>query len=987
MSKSKPAAKKGASAKKAVKAKKTVAAKPASKKSPATKKVSVSKESAVTNSNEVWTAARIRELWKDFFKSKGHLITPSASLMPSGDPTLLFTTAGMVPFKAYFAGTEKPPATRIATIQKCLRTTDLESVGRTERHCTFFEMLGNFSFGDYFKRESIHWAYEFSLKHLKLDPEKIYVTVYQDDDEAEEIWHKEVGVPMSRIRRLGKDANWWGPAGDSGACGPCSELYLDRGEGRCNQDPANCGPGCACDRFMEYWNLVFNQFYQDKSGKLHPLPQTGIDTGAGLERITMLKMEENSVYDTDEMRQILHYIEGLTEELREDKTRVTYDPKRSDAPAFRVLTDHARASTFALADGIFPDNTGRGYVIRRIIRRALLFSRELGIRTAILYRMVPEIVRIYGTAYPEVKERAAEIEKTIRSEEERFLRTLEQGIARFDEYMTLAKKQGQKQFAGIDAFRLYDTYGFPLEMTVELAEKQGMPVDLAGFEAGMKEQKERASKAAAFKDWNFPAGFESPGVSKFLGYNNNQAKSKIQAILQLDGDTTSLASVKAPTTGSVILVLEETPFYPEGGGQVGDTGQIISGNSVFVVHDTKKKQGLILHIGELTEGELKIGQSVESQIDVERREALTHHHSATHLLNKSLRDLLGTHILQTGSLVAPDYLRFDFSHGEKIPADQLRKVEAHVNESIAKGANVEAKVMSIDEAKKAGALATFGEKYGTEVRVLSMGNDGSLSRELCGGCHVSNTGNIQYFHILKESSPGAGNRRIEAVAGQAAVRYFNDEVSRITTNVLEHNQAVSNAKLDAELAKGLIVEQRATEDLKVKLLAKGAKGVEELVASLEADRLALETAQKEFIKRSKKEAAASQALEIKEEDIVEVGQTQILKMLFKDASPEDVKRLGDSLKEKHRNFCGLFGLTSERGPVLVFMANRAAVDSGADCGKLIKLAAGMIGGGGGGRPEMAQAGGKNSEPLPQALDAAFALLKESLEAQGSHSAN
>ncbi|MBL8019186.1 MAG: alanine--tRNA ligase [Leptospirales bacterium] len=932
-----------------------------------------------SNKTEVWTAARIRDLWKEFFKAKGHLVTPSASLMPSGDPTLLFTTAGMVPFKAYFAGTEKPPSKRIATIQKCLRTTDLESVGRTERHCTFFEMLGNFSFGDYFKRESIHWAYEFSLKHLKLDPEKIYVTVYQDDDEAEEIWHKEVGVPMSRIRRLGKEANWWGPAGDSGACGPCSELYLDRGEGRCNQDPKNCGPGCACDRFMEYWNLVFNQFYQDKSGKLHPLPQTGIDTGAGLERITMLKMEENSVYDTDEMRQILKFIEGLTEELREDKKRISYDPKRSDAPAFRVLTDHARASTFALADGIFPDNTGRGYVIRRIIRRALLFSRELGIRTAILYRMVPEIVRIYGKAYPEVKERAAEIEKTIRSEEERFLRTLEQGIMRFDEYLAQAKKQGLGQFPGKDAFRLYDTYGFPLEMTVELAEKQGMPVDLAGFESGMKEQKERASKAAAFKDWNFPAGFESPGESKFLGYTDSNASSRIQAILQLDGEARSLTSVQAPTKGSVILVLDQTPFYPEGGGQVGDTGQIVSGNSVFVVHDTKKKQGLILHLGELTEGELKVGSNVEASIDVERREALTHHHSATHLLNKSLRDLIGTHILQTGSLVAPDYLRFDFSHGEKIPLDQLRKVEAHVNAAIAKRASVEAKIMSIDDAKKAGALATFGEKYGTEVRVLSMGSEGTLSRELCGGCHVSNTGSIQYFHILKESSPGAGNRRIEAVAGQAAVRYFNEEVARVTTNILEHNQAVAAAKLEAEQSKGLVVAQRATEDRKIKLLAQGASGVAELVANLEADKLALEAAQKEFNKRSKKDAAASRTLEVDEKDIVQVGQTQVLKLIFKDANPEDVKRLGDSLKEKHRNFCALFGLTSDRGPVLIFMANRTAVESGVDCGKLIKLAAGLIGGGGGGRPEMAQAGGKNAEPLPRALDAAFAELEKTLK--------
>jgi alanyl-tRNA synthetase len=924
-----------------------------------------------------WTAARIRKLWTDFFQGKKHLVLPSASLLPSGDPTLLFNTAGMVPFKAYFAGTQTPPSPRVATIQKCLRTTDLESVGKTERHCTFFEMLGNFSFGDYFKRESIKWAYEFSLEHLKLDPEQIYVTVYTDDDEAEEIWNKEVGVPMERIRRLGKDANWWGPAGDSGACGPCSELYLDRGVERCNQKPGpQCGPGCSCDRFMEYWNLVFNQFHQDTEGKLHPLPQTGIDTGAGLERITMLKMQENSVYDTDEMRQILHSIEELTAKLRSDGVRLAYDPKAENAPAFRVLTDHSRAASFAIADGIFPDNAGRGYVIRRIIRRALLFAQELGIKQPVLYRLVPEIVRIYGGFYPEIKQHADRIEKTIRSEEERFLRTLEQGIARFADYLEGFRQEKSTTFGGREAFRLYDTFGFPLEMTVELAEKQGLAVDLQAFNACMKEQRERAAKAAAFKDWNFPAEFKPPAETKFTGYASHAEKGKLTAIL-IPKEDRAVDSIDAKSShAECILVLDRTPFYPEGGGQVGDTGQIVTDSGVFVVHDTRKKQGLILHMGEVTEGTFTLGDVVQASIDQDRRESVTGHHSATHLLNAGLRQVLGSHVLQTGSLVSPDYLRFDFSHGEKIPAEKLREIESHVNHAIAEKADVSAKLMGIDEAKKAGALATFGEKYGTEVRVISMGQDGRLSRELCGGCHVNNTGAVQYFYILKESSPGAGNRRIEAVAGQAALRTIDELVKAVTGSVAEHNEALAKADLDAEARKSLFVVQKLTEEKKTELLGGGAKSIAELRALLEEDRSRLETAKSELAKLEKKSRQnVDWSLAIDESKIQEIGGISVLVHVFEDANVEDVKLAGDSLKGKHRQFLGLFGIRTQKGPVLVFMANKGAVDLGADCGKLIREAAQVVGGGGGGKPDMAQAGGKDASRLEEALALALGLVK------------
>lgn len=843
-------------------------------------------------------------------------------------------------------------------------------------------MLGNFSFGDYFKRESIQWAYEFSLEHLKLPPEQIYVTVYQDDDEAEEIWHKEVGVPMERIRRLGKDANWWGPAGDSGACGPCSELYLDRGVERCNQKPGpQCGPGCSCDRFMEYWNLVFNQFHQDTEGKLHPLPQTGIDTGAGLERITMLKMNENSVYDTDEMRQILHTIENLTQTLRTDGVRLTYNPAEANAPAFRVLTDHSRAASFAIADGIFPDNAGRGYVIRRIIRRALLFARELGIKQPVLYRLVPEIVRLYSGFYPEIGQHAERIEKMIRSEEERFLRTLEQGITRFNEYLESFRQTGGKVFGGREAFRLYDTFGFPLEMTVELAEKQGLTVDLDAFNACMAEQRQRAAKAAAFKDWNFPADFKSPGETNFLGYSSVVEKAKLQAIL-IPSEDKAVDSISAKAGhAECILILEQTPFYPEGGGQVGDTGQIVTDKGVFVVHDTRKKQGLILHMGEVTEGSFAVGDLAEASIDQERRESVTGHHSATHLLNQGLRQILGSHILQTGSLVAPDYLRFDFSHGEKIAPEKLREIESHVNAAIARKADVTARLMGIEEAKQGGALATFGEKYGTQVRVISMGTDGELSRELCGGCHVNNTGAVQYFYILKESSPGAGNRRIEAVAGSAAMRTIDELVKSTTAGILEHNDALAKAGLDAETRKRLAVPQRLTEDKKTELLSAGAGKIAELRTALEEDRARLESAKSEFARLQKKSIqSVDQSASIDEGQILQVAGISVLVHAFASATVEEVKLAGDSLKGRHRSFLGLFGVRTEKGPVLVFMANKGAVDLGADCGKLIREAAQIVGGGGGGKPDMAQAGGKDAARLEEALQKALSVLQGSVKA-------
>ncbi|MCR9141431.1 MAG: alanine--tRNA ligase [bacterium] len=949
-----------------------------------------------------WTVARLRREWIDYFKSQDHTQTTSAGLIPAGDPTLLFTTAGMVQFKAYFAGTEKPPHPRTATIQKCVRTTDLEEVGKTDRHLTFFEMLGNFSFGDYFKREAIRFAWEFSLDRLKLDPEKIWVTVYEDDDEAEEIWHKEIGVPLERIRRLGKADNWWGPAGETGACGPCSELYWDRGPEY--GGPDETGPGDDGDRFMEYWNLVFNQYHQDAQGQLHPLPQTGIDTGAGLERIVALLNEKDSVFDTDELAKVMSALEDLTPQLREDGQRIKYSAE-TKAP-FRVITDHLRCVAFAISDGIFPGNTGRGYVIRRVLRRALLYARELGILQPVLYRLMPLIAEIYGPFYPAVQEKAEDIQNRIRIEEERFLRTLDQGLARFEDIIAEHEKQKAKNFSGDDAFTLYDTFGFPPEITIELAEKRGLKVDMDRFQVRMQEQQERAVNAGQWKTITLPPDMPA-GKTDFVGYdaaansagdssdqNNTSEGIEAQTIALLsekdaakDGEAKGGDQVLVSELGegqSGIVVLDRTPFYAEGGGQLGDHGQLIGEDgAVFEVHDTQKNGAFFLHLGELKSGVLKNGEGVKASIDSERRRNLTNHHSATHLLNDALRKTLGDHIIQTGSLVSPDYLRFDFSHPQKLDDATVESVEATVNAAIAQAAPVLAEVLPIAEAKKKGAVATFGEKYGSEVRIVSMGEGGGLSLEFCGGCHVNNTEDIGLFHITRETSPGAGNRRIEAVTGDYVVRHFQDALDELQTKLAAHNDRVQAAladqkeSSDAKAAGDFQECTVSTGDLPQSAAAAlNAPGdVLQLHRTIESVRTALQKAEKRLIKLEKGllNQKGDELLASVDETLAQaesIGEIRVVRKALRDLDSGGLRKFGDKLKEKSRGVLVLLGNTNEKGPSLLFMADKAATEAGADAGALIRIAAKILGGGGGGRPEMAQAGGKDASKMDEALQAA-----------------
>lgn len=928
------------------------------------------------------TCAELRKLWIEFFESKKHLQLPSASLLPAGDPTLLFTSAGMVPFKAYFEGAETPPSPRIATIQKCLRTTDLEVVGKTARHCTFFEMLGNFSFGDYFKEEAIEWAWEFSVDWLKLDPKKIHITVYEDDDEAIQIWNKKAGVPLERITRLGKDTNWWGPAGDSGPCGPCSELYLDRGAHICKGptgcgDPDTCKPGSDCDRYLEYWNLVFNQYNQDTRGQLHPLPRTGIDTGAGLERIVALLGNTDTVYETDELVRIRTKVQ----ELIKESTGKMPEINDTTLAAFRVLTDHARSSTFALSDGILPDNTGRGYVVRRIIRRALLFAHHLGVNEPILHRLHPEVVSIYGSFYPELVAEQKKVHDILLSEEQRFLTTLETGVRKWDEYLAEAKASKAKVFPGKQAFTLYDTFGFPLEMTIELAERNGMTVDLKEFERLMEEQREKARTGANWKDFKLPADFPITDETRteFVGYDTLSEEGAVVGMIV--GDHTA-SQMKAGDEG--MIATSRSPFYPEGGGQQGDTGFLVAKGGRFRVEDTRKKGELIFHIGRLEEGAIKTGDRIELKVDTDRRTLLIGHHSATHLLNSGLRSVLGTHILQTGSLVSPDYLRFDFSHPKRMEPEEIEQVERSVIRAIMAKAKVEAKILPIDEAKKTGAIATFGEKYGEQVRVITMGErqgeSAPYSVEFCGGCHVKNTGDIALFHILRESSPGAGNRRIEAVAGRRVTAYFDQQFSELRSEQKRLLEEIATHKVDLQ-AESKDLKALALPDVKT-IESSLKKDPEQSIIFEKRIRDARETL-KSIEKRMRKALAKGPAdgAELAESLLASAKSTGTFKVVV--ARPDSLdgqalKALADTLRERESKLILLAGSATEKGPVLVYSCTAEAVKVGLDCSDLIRQTSAHIGGKGGGKKDMAQAGGTLVEGIEKALAEATTLVEARL---------
>jgi alanyl-tRNA synthetase len=868
------------------------------------------------------TVKDIRQSFLQYFKDKGHRIVQSSSLVPKDDPTLLFTTAGMVQFKPMFAGTVKLEYTRASSIQKCLRTSDLENVGRTKRHCTFFEMLGNFSFGDYFKKEAIGYAWEFSTKVVGFPAEKIWVSIYEDDDEAFEIWNKTIGIPAEKIVRLGKKDNFWGPAGDSGACGPCSELYLDRGQAFGCGKP-DCKPGCECERFLEFWNLVFNQFNQDVEGHLHPLPKTGIDTGMGLERLATLIQGVDSIYETDEFKTLIDFVSKAS--------AISYE---GDAVLpIKVMVEHARSVTFALADGIYPSNEGRGYVLRRILRRAMRYSRQLGIKEPFIYKIVDPVVKIMGSFYPEIGQSAGNIKTVIESEEKRFLNTIENGMTRLGDLMSDSSEG--KAISGKDAFILYDTFGFPFEMTAEIALEKGFSVDREGFELEMENQRERGKLSWKGND---PAGeklmdelVKEAGAVEFKGYDSESSESEIIA---MGKDYSKNSKLKLHDKGCIVT--KSTSFYGEAGGQVGDKGYITAGKNVFSVYDTKKYNKTIVHFGEVVEGGFSTGDKVTTKIDSVNRNLIRANHTATHLLQAALRKVIGNHIQQAGSLVEPERFRFDFSHFNPLSDAEISEVERIVNEKIWEALPVNTEVMAIEKAMSTGAMAVFDEKYEDVVRVVSVDD---FSKELCGGTHVDNIGKIGVFKILKESSPGAGLRRIEGATLKGVFERYSRQNEILSGIIRELNITVEDLpKKFADLA-----EKANKLEKEIKKIKSG-----NLISDL--DSIILNAAV--------------------------VNGVKIIIHEFDDVSADDLRNLSDAVRSKEKCSLVCFGSKADGKALLLFAATKPAVEKGADCGAIIKEASKIVGGGGGGRKDMAQAGGKSPELLSKALEKAVEIAKK-----------
>jgi alanyl-tRNA synthetase len=870
------------------------------------------------------TVKDIRQSFLQYFKDNGHRIVLSSSLVPKDDPTLLFTTAGMVQFKPMFAGTVELEYTRASSIQKCLRTSDLENVGKTKRHLTFFEMLGNFSFGDYFKKEAIEFAWEFSTKVVGFSNEKIWVSIYEDDDEAFEIWNKTIGIPEKKIVRLGKKDNFWGPAGDSGACGPCSELYLDRGRAYGCGKP-DCKPGCECERFLEFWNLVFNQYNQDIEGNLHPLPRTGIDTGMGLERLATLIQGVDSVYETDEFKTLIDFVSKALGIAYEGDAIVP----------IKVMIEHARSVTFALADGIYPSNEGRGYVLRRILRRAMRFSRQLGIKEPFIYKIVEPIEKIMGSFYPEIRQSAEKIKTVIESEENRFLNTIENGMTRLGDLMSDVPKG--KVISGKDAFILYDTFGFPFEMTAEIASEKGFYLDREGFEQEMENQRQRGKFSWKGND---PAEeklidelVKEAGVTEFRGYDSEISDSEIIAMSRGSEKVSKLAF-----NDKGAIISRATTFYGEAGGQAGDKGQILSGKGVFRVDDTKKYGKTIVHYGEVVEGGFSKGDKVTTKIDSVNRNLIRANHTATHLLQAALRKVIGSHVQQAGSLVEPERFRFDFSHFNPLSEAEISEVEKIVNEKIWEALLVKTEVMAIDKAMSTGAMAVFDEKYEDVVRVVSVSD---FSKELCGGTHVDNIGKIGVFKILKEASPGAGLRRIEAVTLKGVFERYSKQ---------------------NEILSGIIKDLNIT----VEDLPKKFADLSERANKLEKE-----------IKKIKSGSLISDIDKFIAEALV-INGVKIVAHEFDDVNADDLRSLSDAVRSKEKCSLVCFGSKADGKALLLFAATKPAVEKGADCGAIIKEASKIVGGGGGGKKDMAQAGGKTPEAISKALEKAVEIASKSI---------
>ena len=874
----------------------------------------------------------LRRMYLEFFESKDHLSMNSFSLVPHNDNSLLLINAGMAPLKPYFTGQEVPPRKRVTTCQKCIRTGDIENVGKTARHLTFFEMLGNFSFGDYFKHEAIAWSWEFLTEVIGMEPERLYPSIYGEDDEAFEIWTKEIGVPAEKITRFYRDENcecdnFWEHG--AGPCGPCSEIYYDRGEKYGCGSP-DCKVGCDCDRFMEIWNNVFTQFDGDGHGNYVELANKNIDTGMGLERLAVVVQDVDSVFDIDTMKAIRDRICEIAGK--------TYQIDAMDDVSIRLITDHIRSATFMISDGIMPTNEGRGYVLRRIIRRAARHGRLLGIEEKFLANLSETVIAESKDGYPELEEKREFILKVLSEEEEKFYKTIDQGLSILNEMQEEMQAAGSKVLSGENAFKLYDTYGFPMDLTQEILEEKGFTIDEEGFKACMEEQRKKARSAR--KETNYMGAdatvydeIDTAITTKFVGYDRLVHESKITVL------TTETELTQALSDGDVgTMIVEETPFYATMGGQCADNGIIETADGEFRVEDTVQlRGGKVGHVGKVTKGMFKVGDTVTLRVNEKKRNLTRRNHSATHLLQKALREVLGTHVEQHGSYVDEGRLRFDFSHFAAMTEEEITKVENIVNEKIADSLPVVTKIMTLDEAKKSGAMALFGEKYGDTVRVVSMGD---FSTELCGGTHVDNTANISAFKIISESGIAAGVRRIEALTSEGVFEYYDKMEDTI-------NEAA-------------------------KIVKTNPAGLVEKLEHLMAEVKALQSENE-----SLKSKAAKDALGDVMDQVTEVKGTKLLAVSVSGVDMNGLRDLGDQLKEKLGE--GVIVLASENdGKVnLVAMATDGAMKAGAHAGNLIKAIAGKVGGGGGGRPNMAQAGGKN----PAGIADALAEAKTALEGQ------
>ena len=871
----------------------------------------------------------IRKRFLDFFESKGHYVGKSSSLIPNNDKSLLLINSGMAPLKNYFSGVEVPPSKRMSTCQKCIRTGDIENVGKTARHGTFFEMMGNFSFGDYFKPEAITWAWEFITEHLNIPVDKLWVTVYLDDDQAHDFWEKEIGVPADRIVRLGKDDNFWEIG--LGPCGPCSEIYFDRGEKYGCGSP-DCKPGCDCDRYLEFWNLVFTQFDRQEDGTYPELANKNIDTGMGLERMACIMQDVDNIFEIDTIKYIIQGIEELA--------NIKYGEDDKKDVSVRIITDHMRAMSFLIADGVLPSNEGRGYVLRRLLRRAARHGKLLGIKEDFLYKLYDRVKEVSGEAYPELVEKESYVKKVIKIEEEKFNETLDQGVEILNGYIAELKEANETVLSGDKAFKLYDTYGFPLDLTEEILEEQGFGIDEEGFHKEMEEQRQRArADRGAMEDEGWKedplSTLDESVASTFDGYKNLNVSGKVTAIVKED------EIVEMINEGEkAIIVLNETSFYAEGGGQAGDIGTLENEDAIFEVVDTRKgANNTIKHIGFVKKGQIKVSDALDSKVNKEVRMASARNHTATHLLHEALKEVLGDHVNQAGSLVTPERLRFDVTHFEPISKEELKAVEEKVNKAILDALEVNCEIMNINDAKEKGAMALFGEKYGNEVRVVSMGD---YSVELCGGTHLTNTSQVGLFKILSEGGVAAGVRRIEAITGHAVYEYLTNR-----DNMINEVCSALKTKEDnlVQRANHLVEENKAL-----------AKELHETKTKLNLQ-------------------SVDSLLDAK----VEINGVNLLCAKFEDIDMNTLKETADTLRDKVGSGVVVLSNVADNKVNFVVTATQDVIEKGIHSGNIVREVAKIANGKGGGRPNMAQAGATDVSKVDEALSYASEVVKSQVK--------